>query len=232
MRTHQPTAGPSIAKRTGTIRIKGAGWCRHLLALWTVSLFGQGLLAQYACAWDFPFDPGFEETAYDAGLNFWWDGYDGNPDARSQDPAHPDYTPTVFYHHPITHSGTWVAWFGGWQNGLEEWQYAWQNVVLPSGGPRYLNYWLYVGEAPDRPSLLQVEVRTADGMSTCLTSQDPSTLPQDTDYVQQSLDISSCANGGQGDVIFTFHYSGGGARDGYILLEDVTIDPTPDSSWP
>jgi hypothetical protein len=96
----------------------------------------------------------------------------------------------------LTHSGRWAVWFGGWQNGYEEWQYAWQTVRLPNGGPLYLNYWRNVAATPDMPSLLSVQVVTEDRMSTCEIDQDPSTLPLDTGFVQQSVDISSCADGG------------------------------------
>ncbi|HEY0231706.1 MAG TPA: hypothetical protein VGC55_10665 [Dokdonella sp.] len=159
-------------------------------------------------------DPSFEATTADAGPNPDWDSLDTNPGAGG----------SVFYSAtdfgiPV-HSGDFAAWFGGWGGSGAEVQDFSQSVTLPSGGPLFLNYWREVEAAPDVPSNLVVSI---DG--TAVETTDLSTQ-LDADFVQQSIDISSYADGGAHVIAFTFTYDGSGAADGNSFVDDVTIDQT------
>ena len=98
-------------------------------------------------------DPSFEATTADGGPNPSWDSSDSNPQA---DPG-----ATSFYSFsnngiPVR-TGDLAIWFGGWLGGAEV-QTASQTVTIPSPGPRFLNYWRFLGDAPDAAGTLTISI--------------------------------------------------------------------------
>ncbi len=157
-------------------------------------------------------DGGFEATSGSFGPNPYWDGVDGNPGAGGA---------TNFASNVPTHGGAYAVWFGGWGGGDQETQTITQTVTMPGSGPRYLNYWRFAAATPDLPGTLTVSV---DG--TVVETTDLSTIAPDDIYVQQSIDISSYADGASHTIQFGYTYPGGGSADGNILIDDVSIDAT------
>jgi hypothetical protein len=158
-------------------------------------------------------DGSFEETDGGTGTNPYWDYSDTNG-------------ATLFYSGGMpTHDGIWTTWFGGWGGANPETQSMVQTVTMPASGPQYLNYWRFAASVPDQPGTLTVSI---DG--TPVETTDLSTLAGDLTYVQQSIDVSSYADGAQHAITFQFDYPGGGDSDGNLFIDDVSIDasPTPD----
>ncbi|MET0226865.1 MAG: reprolysin-like metallopeptidase, partial [Dokdonella sp.] len=163
-------------------------------------------------------DPSFEATAFEAGPNPDWAGTDSNPQA---DPgATPFYS--VDGSGIPTRTGVWAIWFGGWGGGAEL-QTAAQNVTIPAGAPRFLNYWRLIDTLPDAAGTLSISI---DG--TVLSSLDMSTAAVDSDFVQQSVDIGTYADGGAHLIEIDYSYgdTGGTGEDGVVFIDDVTIDAT------
>ncbi|HEY6942254.1 hypothetical protein [Dokdonella sp.] len=158
-------------------------------------------------------DGSFEETTSDFGPNPYWDGVDGNPNAGGGSNFASGGVPT--------HDGIYSVWFGGWGGGDQETQTITQTVTMPASGPQYLNYWRYAVAVPDVAGTLTVSV---DG--TPVETTDLSAIAADTSYVQRSIDIGSYADGAQHVLQFQYDYPGGGAFDGNIFIDDVSIDPT------
>jgi xanthomonalisin len=165
-------------------------------------------------------DPGFEATTQDGGSNPNWQSEDTNPTAGSG--------ATVFWSNDVgvpTHSGIYVAYFGGWGGSGAETQNFSQTVTFASAGPLYLNYWRTVGDAPDVPSSMVVSI---DG--TPVETTDFSTLQPDSDFEQQSIDVSTFADGAAHVIQFQYVYDGSGSSDGDVLVDDVSVDQSPISS--
>lgn len=161
-------------------------------------------------------DPSFEETTGNDSPNPYWQSEDTNANGLGG---------TVFYnatfHHFTTYTGDWVAWIGGWQNGLQENQYFAQTVPLPRSSTLYLNYRRYTQESPSVQTSLVV---TIDG--TVVQSTDLSVV-LDADYVQQSVDIHAFADGAAHEIRFAFAFGGNGQSDGSTFIDSVTVDPSP-----
>jgi subtilisin family serine protease len=170
---------------------------------------GQGSVVQ---------DPSFEATTADGGSNPFWQGSDTNPNA---DPGATPFYSADGSQIPVR-TGNWAIWFGGWAGGAEI-QDVSQTVTMPNGGPSFLNYWRLLETAPDAPGTLTVSV---DGVA--VETTDLSAVSADADYTQQSVDISSYANGAPHLVRFEYAYddAGGTGGDGNVFVDDVTIDPT------
>jgi hypothetical protein len=166
-------------------------------------------------------DPGFEATPEDAGINPSWDSVDGNPGANPGDTNFYSNLSTDFADLPI-HTGHWVTWFGGWGGGAEM-QHISQSVTIVDGGPRYLNFWRFLQVLPDAAGTLTVSI---DGNT--IDALDVSAAAEDSDYVQQSLDISAYADGGAHVIRFEYAYDDAAAtgEDGQIFIDDVTVDET------
>jgi hypothetical protein len=157
-------------------------------------------------------DSSFEATTASGGSNPFWDSLDGNPDAGGGT----SFDSTIDFGIP-THSGNWAVWFGGWHNGNAETQEFSQNVTLPSGGPLFLNYWRFAATLPDAAGTLVVSV---DGTAVETTDL---TTTTDSDYAQQSIDLGAYADGAVHALKFQYDYPGG-AEDGDIFIDDVTVD--------
>lgn len=154
-------------------------------------------------------DGGFEETDGLTGANPNWAVADSSGGV-------------LLYSGIPTHAGGYAAWFGGWGGDNAETETLAQTVTMPASGPQYLNYWRFAAELPDVPGTLTVSI---DG--TPVETTDLTTILPDEDYVQQSIDISSYADGAPHAIEFKYEYPGAGATDGNLLIDDVSIDATP-----
>ncbi len=163
-------------------------------------------------------DASFEATTADGGSNPFWGGTDTNPQA---DPGATPFYSGTGTSIPIR-TGDWAIWFGGWQGGAEV-QTATQSVTIPSPAPRFLNYWRFLSDQPDAAGTLTISI---DG--TPVSTTNASTTPTDADYVAQSIDISTYADGAAHTVEFRYDYDDAGATglDGNIFIDDATIDAT------
>jgi hypothetical protein len=161
-------------------------------------------------------DPSFEATESDGGANPFWNGSDTNPGAA---PGGTSFYSASNNGIPVR-TGDWAIWFGGWGGGAEV-QTASQSVTIPSPGPRFLNYWRNLATVPDAAGTLTVSV---DG--TAVQTTDLSTLPPDSDYAAQAVDVSAYADGAAHLVEIRYDYddAGGSGGDGNVFIDDVTID--------
>lgn len=161
-------------------------------------------------------DPSFEATSFDGGDNPAWDGADSNPGA---DPGSTPFYSAEGFDIPVR-TGGWAIWFGGWGGGAET-QSASQEVTIPAGSPRYLNYWRFLSDAPDEAGTLTVSI---DG--TPVETTDLTATPTTTDYVARSIEIGAYADGTAHVIEFRYAYpdSGGSGVDGNLFIDDVTID--------
>ncbi len=157
-------------------------------------------------------DGGFELTSGNGGVNPHWFSFDGNPESGGG---------TVFYTGGPTHEGGFAALFGGWGGNNAETQIMSQTVTVPSSAPQYLNFYRMLAMVPDPATTLVINI---DG--TAIQTIDLGTLEADEEFVQQSIDISSYADGGDHLLIFEFTYLGGGESDGALFIDDVSIDTT------
>lgn len=157
-------------------------------------------------------DPSFEASQFD-GSNPYWASANTNPNAGGSG---------VFYNYGGAHSGQYYAEFGGWamDTADAEDEYFSQDVVMRSTGPAYLNFWRYIAALPDNG----VVTISMDG--NVLQTIDFSTyFDIDAEYVPQTIDVSSYADGQTHSLKFAFSYATG-STDGAILFDDVSIDMT------
>lgn len=158
-------------------------------------------------------DPSFEETTGNDSPNPYWQSEDTNANGLDG---------TVFYNatfnHFTTYTGDWLAWFGGWRNGLPETQYLSQTVSLPRSAALYLNYRRYVQVSPSVSASLVVTIDGAIVQSTDLNRI------VDAAYVQQSVDIHAYADGAIHEIRFAFAFGGNGESDGSTFIDSVTVD--------
>ncbi|MFC4821807.1 BACON domain-containing protein [Dokdonella ginsengisoli] len=162
-------------------------------------------------------DPGFEATPGNTEVNPFWEGSDSNDTGGG----------TPFYEtsglgNPVGHGGEgFAAWGGGWDAaGTQEWS---QSVTIPSGGPRWLNYWRFVDQAPDGTATLTISV---DG--TAVSTTDIVANGVDADWTNVSVDLSDYADDAAHEI--RFEYTTTGAEDGNCFVDDITIDEAEGSS--
>lgn len=171
-------------------------------------------------------DPSFEATTAAFGSNPFWGSIDSH-----------DGTSSVFCDGSCSkggvssaHTGDWWSWFGGWSaTGTAAYTaYASQSVTIPSGSPRFLNFWKQAARAAADTTADTFSV-TIDG--TEVHSEVVGT--EDKAYVGQSVDVSTYADGASHEVKFTLAHSGAGGDASYFL-DDVTLDCTaqPTSAAP
>ena len=159
-------------------------------------------------------DPGFEATDASAGFPY------TNPDWTSTS----DNFGTAFCDvncggdgvSAVPHDGAFWAWLGGAQN--PEVGTVSQDVVIPAGDTRFLNFWLFIGAIGDGSSNMDVSV---DG--NVITSF-PEPAAAEAGYTQRGVDISNFADGGTHTVTFT--YTSTTTATSNYSLDDVTIDCT------
>ena len=126
-------------------------------------------------------------------------------------------------------TGTFVVWLGGYDTvgTLDpETHDASQAVVIPSGSSRYFNYWRWI-DRPGNGTNVVTFTMDADVIGT----EDVSALGVDTDWTQQSIDVSSYADGASHVLKMTYVHSGGDTDWDYYL-DDATIDCTQTPSSP
>ncbi|HEY0230341.1 MAG TPA: hypothetical protein VGC55_03730, partial [Dokdonella sp.] len=114
-------------------------------------------------------------------------------------------------------TGSAWAWFGG--IAAAEDASVSQSVTIPSGGPSYLNFWLWIGAVNGGTSNLDVSV---DGT---VVASFPEPVDADAGYVQRGVDIGAYAD----DAAHTieFHYTETDGIASNYSLDDVTIDAAP-----
>lgn len=162
-------------------------------------------------------DPSFEATTEAFGPNPSWASIDSHDDESS-----------VFCNGDCVdgggdtgaRTGDWFSWFGAWSaTGTPAYTaFASQSVTIPSGSPRFLNFWKQVARASTDATADTFKV-TVDGTevySEVVTAEDDG-------YVQKSIDLGAHTDGESHEVKFTFAHTGT-AGDGSYFLDDVTID--------
>lgn len=115
------------------------------------------------------------------------------------------------------HAGSVWVWFGGAEQ-PEEASVS-QSVTIPSGGSKYLNFWLWIGAVNGSDSNLVVSV---DGTE---VASFPEPAEPEADYTQRSVDISTYADDAEHLIEFRYTESAGVLSN--YSLDDVTIDATP-----
>jgi hypothetical protein len=166
-------------------------------------------------------DPGFEATD-NSGFPYTnpnWDGTSTNFGSPFCDSGCGDGGGSAG-----VHAGTFWAWLGG-AGPVPETSTVTQDVVIPAGDTRFLNFWLWIGAIGDGTTNLDVAVD-----STVLTSF-PEPAAAEAGYTQRGIDVSSFADGNSHTITFTYTSPGSGSAN--YSLDDVTLDCTPAPlSWP
>jgi hypothetical protein len=116
----------------------------------------------------------------------------------------------------LPRNGSAWAWFGGIANA--ETSTLSQSVVIPSGSPRHLNFFLRRGftSAP-LDATLRIKV---DG-TTVRTFDEPASA--ESAYVARTVDVSSFANGASHVIQFEYVNPGGSGKSNFVV-DDLTID--------
>ena len=166
-------------------------------------------------------DPGFEATD-NSGLPYTnpnWDGTSTNFGSPFCDLGCGNGGGTAG-----VHAGTFWTWLGG-AGPVAETSAVTQDVVIPTGDTRFLNFWLWIVAIGDGTTNMDVAV---DG--TVLTSF-PEPAAAEAGYTQRGIDVSSFADGNSHTITFTYTSPGSGSAN--YSLDDVTLDCTPaPQSWP
>jgi subtilisin family serine protease len=162
-------------------------------------------------------DPSFEATTEAFGSNPSWasiDSHDGESSVFCNGDCIEGGGDTG------ARTGDWFSWFGGWgDDGTDPYTaYASQSVTIPSGSPRFLNFWKKADRISSDAGADTFKV-TIDGTEV----HSEAVTAEDADYVVQSVDVSAHADGASHEVKFTFAHTGT-AGDGSYFLDDVTLD--------
>lgn len=152
--------------------------------------------------------------------------FETTPASGSENPSWPSETTqgdSVFWDEANggamqVHSGTYVGWLGGYQSTDPESHSASQAVVIPAGSPRFLNFWRYIDGIGDGSNVVTYSI---DG--TAIRTEDLAVVGLDSEWTQQSIDVSAYADGGPHTIKFGYVY-GGGATDADYYIDDMTLD--------
>ena len=161
-------------------------------------------------------DPGFEATAADLSSNPFWTSTStnfGNGYCTTAVCATGGGTANV-------HGGTVWMWMGGQDivaPAVAETTTASQTVVIPSGSPRFLNFWLWIG-AVTNPAAGTMVVKV-DGTT---VHSYPAPATAEAGYTQRSIDVSAFANGASHTILFQYSAPFGETEN--YSLDDVTLD--------
>jgi hypothetical protein len=118
----------------------------------------------------------------------------------------------------LPRNGSAWAWFGG--IAAAETSTLSQSVVIPSGSPRHLNFFLRRGfVSPPFDATLRVKV---DG-ATVRSFDEPSTT--ESGYVARTVDLGSFANGASHVIQFEYVNPEGSGKSNFVI-DDLTIDCT------
>lgn len=160
-------------------------------------------------------DPSFEATSVEAPA---WTGSDSGGD--------PGTTPFLMQSQDAR-SGSWALHLGGRFTATLT-QSAVQTVTIPAGAPRYLNYWRSIVMPPEgAAATLTISL---DGQAVETTDLTGAEATQG--YVAQSIDIGRHADGATHRLEIRYDYAQAPdafAFDGFINIDDVTIDTAPAS---
>jgi len=155
-------------------------------------------------------DPSFEATDPNDFTNPNWDAFDSVGDTPFCD-ASCDDGATI-----VARTGTWFVWFGGWDQQNTSWLS--QNVVLPSGQPRWLNYWLNNQINGDATAALTLSI---DGTPVLTFPTDDGT----GDYAAQTFEIPALYLDGQAhDLRFDWSADAPDSSVGGAIFDDITLD--------
>lgn len=162
-------------------------------------------------------DPSFEATTEAFGPNPSWasiDSHDGESSVFCNGECIEGGGDTT------ARTGDWFSWFGAWSDtGTPAYTaFASQGVTIPSGSPRFLNFWKQVARASSDATADTFKV-TVDGTEV----YSEAVTAEDDGYVQKSIDLGAHTDGASHEVKFTFAHTGT-AGDGSYFLDDVTID--------
>jgi hypothetical protein len=155
-------------------------------------------------------DPSFEATDGGTGTNPDWtvdDSVSGTPlcDASCDDGA------TI-----VARTGDWFVWFGGYtetNTGLLS-----QNVVFPSGQPRWLNYWMINQIAGDPAASLKLSIDATE-VATVTPGSD------DSAYTAQTIAIPAQYLDGQSHLVqFDWSSPAAAGENASAIIDDVTLD--------
>lgn len=157
-------------------------------------------------------DPGFETPGVDPSA---WHGTDSSPGGSG--------TELFRFDSRDAHGGNGYVLFGARFTG-ELTQAVAQDVVIPAGGARRLNYWRMVSFPPSGLGAT-LTIRVDDQV---VDSVDLADSDWESEYGMHAVDVSAHADGGTHRLEFRYDYvpdPAGWPNDGMILLDDVTIDP-------
>lgn len=113
----------------------------------------------------------------------------------------------------------WV-WFDGTGNGATaESGTATQTVIIPNGGPRFLNFYFRAG-AVTAPSTSTILVQV-DGV-TLQTVTEPAVA--DAGYSRISVDVAAYANGASHTIGFVYSRPAGTTGSDNFLIDDVSLE--------
>jgi hypothetical protein len=118
----------------------------------------------------------------------------------------------------VARTGNWFVWFGGWDTANQSTLS--QAVVLPTGQPRWLNYWMVNQIGGDATASLKLSI---DGsVVSTITPQSGQ-----SDWAAQSFQIPSQYLDGQSHAIqFDWTASATNSSVGGAMIDDVTLDCT------
>ena len=111
------------------------------------------------------------------------------------------------------HTGDVWAWFGGIADA--EIATASQAVTIPSGGTRFLNFYLWIGSAAGAAGNMDVKVDSN------VVASYPEPATPEAGYTLRSIDVSAFADGGSHTI--GFDYDSGGTQSNYSV-DDATLD--------
>jgi hypothetical protein len=124
----------------------------------------------------------------------------------------------------LPHGGLFWAWLGG-AGAMPETGTASQNVIIPAGQARFLNFWLWISAIGDASTNLDVSVDST------VVASIPEPAAAEAGYTQRSVDVSVFADGNSHAILFT--YTSPGSSSSNFILDDVTLDCTPaPKTWP
>lgn len=118
----------------------------------------------------------------------------------------------------LPRTGTAWAWFGGTANA--ETSTLGQAVLIPSGSPRFLNFFLRRGFVS---SPLNSELRVKVDGATVQTFTEPASA--EAGYSLRSVDLSSFANGVSHNVQFEYVNPSGGGKSNFVV-DDISLTCT------
>lgn len=157
-------------------------------------------------------DPGLEQTNPADSINpFWASTSQAFGSVLCSNATCPDDNGTA-----LPRGGAFWAWFGGIASA--EAATLSQNVVIPSGNPRHLNFFLRRGRVT---APLDATLVVAVNGTPVRSFVEPATA--EAAYVARSIDVSAFANGASHAISFSYaNPSGSGASN--FTVDDATID--------